>query len=90
MSAPEENDQKPEGGLSGKLEELILARKKIEAIKYVREETGYDLKKAKDHVDAIECKLAETHPELKQKGGCAAVLIITLLLTGTFSLIFKP
>ena len=39
--------------LLGKVKELIKKRRKIEAIKVIREGTGWGLKEAKDAVDAL-------------------------------------
>jgi len=58
FEVPRVTEQRPLGALQGDLKaralELVFARRKIEAIKLVREEQGLGLKEAKDLVDVWE------------------------------------
>jgi ribosomal protein L7/L12 len=65
-----------------RIEAEILARRKITAIKLVREYLGADLRDAKQLVDHHERTLREQIPEKfrrSAKGGCTTVLLIAML-----------
>jgi ribosomal protein L7/L12 len=73
------SEAKPGDGLENELLSLLKQRKKIEAIKVYRSETGAGLKEAKDAVEA----LAKRHNIASP--GCAGML--ALVLIGSTSLL---
>ena len=67
------------------IEGAIFARRKLHAIKHVREYTGAGLKEAKDFVEDHARYLLEAQPEKfetgGEKAGCSTqVLLLTLVL----------
>jgi len=68
---------------------LIRERRKIEAIKLLREADGLGLKQAKDQVEELERQLAASDPTFQiKRAGCAALLLIGLGAVGiTFALL---
>lgn len=72
------------------IEEAVVARRKIDAIKIHREATGAGLKESKDAVEEIEARLRATQPERFAAGsesrGCLgavatlAVLVVLVIL----------
>ena len=80
-------NQIPEDKLT-RLRQLILDRKKIEAIKEYRELAGVGLKEAKDAVDELEARLLKESPDRfapKGKGcGAAAAVLCVLAVVGVY------
>lgn len=77
------SDEQMEG-----ISEALADGNKIEAIKIYREATDSGLKDSKDFIDELIPKLSEQDPEkyskiAKSGGGCASVVILALLLSGT-------
>jgi hypothetical protein len=83
---PETQERKYLDDVPRELQDLIYEGKKIAAIKLVREDTGADLKSAKETVDSIASRLGCTTP--KSKGGClGVVLAIPVLGLAAYSLV---
>ena len=66
--APSANQAKLDAKLQhpDELRQLLIARKKIQAIKLYREETGANLQEAKRAVDGIEAKMQREQVEVRQ------------------------
>ncbi len=58
--------------LEGQIQELLRNGRKIQAVKLVREETGVDLKEAKEAVEAV----AKKHGIAAKGSGCAPVVLL--------------
>ncbi len=65
--------------------QLLLAGKKIEAIKLYREASGLGLKESKDAVEAVESELRKTGLLPQKSSGCLSLL---LLFSGLLWFIF--
>jgi ribosomal protein L7/L12 len=61
------------------IRELLLAGKKIEAIKQYREASGLGLKESKDAVEAIEKELRKTGQLPQKSAGCVGLLLLLVL-----------
>lgn len=64
------------------VQQLLRSGRKIQAIKFVREESGLGLKEAKEQVDAVEAQMianGELPPKTK---GCAGVFLLLSLGLG--------
>ena len=61
------------------IRELLLAGKKIEAIKQYRESSGLGLKESKDAVEAIETDLRKTGLLPQKSAGCFGLLLLLFL-----------
>lgn len=76
-STSKEQEPSPESdNLEAKVLALMEGGKKIEAIKLYRQQTGCDLKNAKDAVEA----LATKHGIVSKGSGCAGVILAMLLV----------
>ena len=62
---------------------LVRERRKIEAIKALRERTGIGLKEAKDRIDALERQLG-LHYQGPSAATKSAIFWITLIVTAAF------
>jgi ribosomal protein L7/L12 len=60
------------------IRELLLAGKKIEAIKRYRESSGLGLKESKDAVDAVEKELIKTGQLQQKAAGCLGLFLLVL------------
>jgi Ribosomal protein L7/L12 C-terminal domain len=69
------------------IRELLLAGKKIEAIKQYRQAKGLGLKEAKDAVEIIEYELRKSGQLPQKSGGCFGLFL--LLIAFFFCLIFR-
>lgn len=60
--------------------DLLMKRRKIEAIKIYREQAGVGLKEAKEAVETFQEELAQQFPDRFPKGGvgCSAAFLILL------------
>ncbi len=70
------------------LAELIINRRKIDAIKLYREETGLGLKESKEAVEALEQEMRAAAPEKfpARSGGCAGVVLLGVAGLGSLAL----
>ncbi|PQO47294.1 ribosomal protein L7/L12 [Blastopirellula marina] len=79
-------DNQHEDSADGQLDEiksLIKSKKKIEAIKRLREETGRGLKEAKDLVEEIERKMvADGELDKASPVGCSGVILLAAATIG--------
>ena len=62
------------------IRELLLAGKKIEAIKQYREASGLGLKESKDAVETIEKELRKTGLLPQKSAGCFGLLLFFVLI----------
>jgi predicted ATP-dependent serine protease len=75
--APESGGPEPDS-LEGQVFALMQGRKKIEAIKLYRQQTGAGLKEAKDAVEALAAK----HGIIATKGaGCAGMVLLMVVVS---------
>ena len=65
------------------VERLLIARQKIQAIKFVRERKSLDLKDAKEYVEAVATRMPPgTLPPPAQMGFVAWLVVLLALLLG--------
>jgi hypothetical protein len=64
--------------LEGQVLALLEGGRKIQAVKLYREQTGCDLKAARDAVEALAAK----HGVVAKGGGCAGVVLLVLMAAG--------
>ena len=67
------------------ISEALASGKKILAIKIYRESTGRSLREAKDFIEALAPKLAESGPEnhveaVQTKGGCVGLFLSAVVI----------
>jgi hypothetical protein len=62
----------------GQIRALLQERRKIEAIKTLRQHTGLDLKDAKDRVEALERELGLPPAAILTPGGLVPVVAIAI------------
>jgi hypothetical protein len=70
------------------IRELLLAGKKIEAIKRYRESSGLGLKESKDAIELVENELRKTGHIPQKAAGCLG-LILLILFGFSFSQVFE-
>ena len=78
----------PSGDVEREVWDLLVAGRKIDAIKRVRERDGCGLKEAKDKVEAVIARHPASFPKIKGTGcGAAALVVVVAIVVGCWLLL---
>lgn len=84
----ETGPSEPSGDVPRDVWDLLVAGRKIEAIKRVRERDGCSLKEAKDKVEAVIARHLASFPKIQGAGcGAAALVVVVAIVVGCWLLL---